>query len=100
MSAAESTVVTSLRRSAPSFGGIRVSLGNGEASMMSPTAAIVIASALRGVGVASTFVSAIALGVVSSRVWQDIVRTQMLKIRGTNLGIQLGALSAGNSDAF
>jgi len=55
MSAAEIIGATSFRMSAPSFGGIRVSFGNGEPSMISPTAAIEILSTLvAGVGVAET----------------------------------------------
>jgi hypothetical protein len=51
MSAADRIGVTALRISAPSFGGIRESFGNGDPSITSPTAAIVIGPG--GVGAAA-----------------------------------------------
>jgi len=56
MSAADKIGVTSFRRSAPSLGGIRVSFGKGDPSMMSPTAAIEISSDAAGIGVGASAV--------------------------------------------
>ena len=58
MSAAERIGVTASSIPAPPLGGIRVSSGYGEASMMSPTAAIVIASGSAGL---SSMVWALAI---------------------------------------
>ncbi|HXF42600.1 MAG TPA: hypothetical protein VNK26_02575, partial [Pyrinomonadaceae bacterium] len=54
MSAEVSMALKGLSKSLPSFGGIRESLGYGEPSMISPTAAMVIDSVL-GWGAPSTF---------------------------------------------
>src|SRR5688572_18875524 len=57
ISAVESTGATAFKISAPSFGGMRVSLGYGEPSIMSPTAAIVTVSFVCGAGVGVTLTS-------------------------------------------
>src|SRR5688572_22026042 len=73
MSAADKIGVTSLSRSAPSLGGIRVSLGNGDPSIMSPTAAIVIEAVLPGVGSAITAAGGSSL--LTTFGWQAIIAT-------------------------
>ncbi|MBC7898548.1 MAG: hypothetical protein H7070_00720, partial [Saprospiraceae bacterium] len=63
---AESIGITFFNNSDPSFGGMRVSSRNGEPSIISPTAAIVIESDAADVG--DGRVSADATGVVRTRV--------------------------------
>src|SRR4051794_10300830 len=77
MSAAESIGVTDRRMSRPSLGGRKVSFIEVDRSMISPTAAIVTMVPGSGVGC----VSASAIGVVKSRVWQPTARNTRIKLR-------------------